>query len=405
MSATQESRSDWEMIESHLPGDWRVLAGAMQLIRRQPAHLGAKITDIDQILKLVLHHVSGASLRLTTAVGAAAGIVKISAVALHKWMKKLGPYLSMLLQRMLDSAAYAPERWAGFNIIVADATTVQRPGAKGTTARVHYALRLADLSSRHIEVTDDKGGETTRRFCPIGGELWIFDRVYANPPGIAWIRQQRADVIVRYNHGCLPLYDAKAKRLDVNGLFNATHEREIVHECGCYVHGPDGEVVSGRLCWLRLPEEKAARAQDRQRREAARSCSDEALRAAEFIAVFTTTDASQLSAAQVLELYRARWQVELEFKRDKSLGELDRLPNFLPETIYSWICAKLLLHQIAHKIASEEGAFPPGGVRFATLSLITKERAEVQQAQRGTLVRVQTCVRPRLRRGPAIGIA
>lgn len=402
MSATKESRPDWEMIKSYLPSDWRDLASEMQLIRPLPSHIGAKITDIEQILKLVLHHVSGASLRLTTAVGAAAGVVKITAVALHKWMKKLGPYLSALLQRMLDSAAYAPKRWAGFDLIVSDATTVQRPGSKGTTARVHYALRLADLSSRHIEVTDDKGGETIRRFCPRKGELWIFDRVYANPPGVAWIRQRQADLIVRLNQGCLPLYDEERKRLDVNALFEATHEREIAYECRAYVHGPDGEVISGRLCWLRLPEEKAARAQERQRREENRSCRDEVLRAAEFVAAFTTTDASQLSAVQVLELYRARWQVELEFKRDKSLGELDRLPNFLPETIHSWICAKLILQQIAHKIASQEGAFPPGGFRFPALLPFTANRAEVQQPQRRTLVRVQTGVRPRLRRRSAV---
>jgi hypothetical protein len=44
--------------------------------------------------------------------------------------------------------------------------------------------------------------------------------------------------------------------------------------------------------------------------------------------------------------------VELDFKRAKSIRELDRLPNFLPETIYSWLCAKLLLQSIAIRIAS-----------------------------------------------------
>jgi hypothetical protein len=380
MSATQGSHSDWETIASQLPAGWKELATKMQLIRPQPAHMGAKITDIEQVLRLVLYHASGASLRLTTAVGAVAGIVSISAVALHKWMKKLGPYLSLLLQRMVHSAAYAPERWAGFHIIVADATTVQRPGSKGTTARVHYALRLADVSSRHIEVTDDQGGETLRRFCPAEGELWIADRVYANPPGVAWVRKQRADVIVRFNRGSLPLYNADRKHVDVNELLDATHAREIAYECLAYVHGPDHDVISGRLCWLRLPEKKAARAQERLRRETDRTCDDDALRFAEFVVVFTTTGASQLSAAQVLELYRARWQVELEFKRDKSLGELDQLPNFLPETIYSWICAKLLLKLIAHKIASQEGVFPPGGVRLILLPPIAKDRAEVRRA-------------------------
>ena len=37
------------------------------------------------------------------------------------------------------------------------------------------------------------------------------------------------------------------------------------------------------------------------------------------------------------------------------------LPNFLPETIHSWICAKLLLQFIAVKIACPNVAFPPAG--------------------------------------------
>jgi len=60
-----------------------------------------------------------------------------------------------------------------------------------------------------------------------------------------------------------------------------------------------------------------------------------------------------------MELYRLRWQVELSIKRDKSIGGLDRLPNFRADTIRSWILAKLLLAQIARKIATANVAIPP----------------------------------------------
>jgi Transposase DDE domain len=64
-------------------------------------------------------------------------------------------------------------------------------------------------------------------------------------------------------------------------------------------------------------------------------CDAETLYTAEFVVVFTTI-LHELTAAQVLELYRARWQVELEFKRTKSIRELDQLgvgtsgSSFLP---------------------------------------------------------------------------
>jgi hypothetical protein len=58
-----------------------------------------------------------------------------------------------------------------------------------------------------------------------------------------------------------------------------------------------------------------------------------------------------------------RWQVELFIKRDKSIGGLDELPNFKPETIYSWICAKTLLLLISRRIISSKVSIPPSAER------------------------------------------
>jgi hypothetical protein len=85
-----------------------------------------------------------------------------------------------------------------------------------------------------------------------------------------------------------------------------------------------------------------------------------------FVGVFTTVPKSKLSAELVLELYGLRWQVELHIKRDKSIAGLDRLPNRRPDTVYTWICAKLLLVQIARKMASSRMSIPPLWTLVAT---------------------------------------
>lgn len=359
VAEAHDKLTDWERIVAHLPPEWRQLADQMKLIRDYPPHMKTKVKDIGDLLRVVLHYVAGSSLRMTAALASATGILVLSSVALHQWMKKLGPYLAAVLQRMVGSAAFLPEYWGGLTPIAGDATTVQRPGSTGTTARVHYALRLADLSARHIEVTDDKGGETARRFQAEPGELWLFDRAYANPPGVAAIHGRGAHVIVRYNRGSLPLYDEHDNLLDVDALLRQTSTRgQAYHHSALVKESKKKEGITGRLCWLHLPEDKALEARQRFEREAEGECDADALYAAEFVVVFTTTT-DQLSAHQVLELYRARWQVELDFKRRKSIEDLDTLPNFLPETIYSWICAKLLLQQIAHRIATSTVAFPP----------------------------------------------
>ena len=42
--------------------------------------------------------------------------------------------------------------------IVIDGSTVQEPGATGTTYRLHIAIDLINLSLRQVEVTTDKVG-------------------------------------------------------------------------------------------------------------------------------------------------------------------------------------------------------------------------------------------------------
>jgi len=360
-SAEVELAGDWAAIEAQLPSNWRELGPAhgVDLAASPPQ---AKVRDLGVLLRLVFFHVgANASLATTTAIAAAANLITMSAVALHLWMTKLGPYIEALLTAMTDTARqFAAEKWAGYQIFIVDATTVTRPGAKGTTARVHYALRLADLHPVQVDVTDEKGGETLRRFVKHAGlgQLWLGDRCYANPPGIAALVGVGADVLVRWNRGSLPLFDLLGERIDLRERMVNLVEG-VVREWTVWIQPEDQQPIMGRICAVRLPADKAEEARVRLRREQGADITSETLECAEFVVVFTTVPPSVFSSEVVLELYQLRWQVELSIKRDKSLAGLDRLPNFRPDTIRTWILAKMLLTQIAHKISTTEVCVPP----------------------------------------------
>lgn len=359
---------DWPMIEAQLPPDWRAMAQQHGVAPRNvPSQLGAKVTDVSVPLRMVLYHVaSNTSLKTTTAMAAASGLIDVSAVALHKWMCKFGPFLSALLVALTNAAReFAAECWAGYEILIVDGSSVSRPGSKGTTARVHYAIRLADLQPVQIDVTSDKGGETFKRFAKMAraGQLWVGDRGYANPPGIAALTSTGADVLVRYARGSLPLYDVSGDRLDVPKKLAKLKKPGVPREWEAWVHPHGGERIRGRLCAVRLPADKAEEARARLRREQGKDLTAESLEMADFFVVFTTVPPDRLSTDRVLELYALRWQVELHIKRDKSIAGLDRLPNFREDTICSWILAKMLLAQITRKIATPDVAFPPCAAR------------------------------------------
>jgi hypothetical protein len=357
-----EITGDWETIEAQLPSNWREL-GPTHGVDLASSPPQGKIRDLAVLLRLVFFHVgANASLATTTAMAAAANLVTISHVALHLWMTKLGPYFEALLVAMTDTARqFAAEKWAGYQIFIVDATVVTRPGAQGTTARVHYALRLSDLHPVQIEVTDEKGGETLQRFVAHAGrgQLWMGDRCYANPPGVAALVDRGAEVLVRWNRGSLPLFDMRDEAIDMRERLVELREPGVAREWAAWVHPKGHDPILGRICAVRLPADKAEEARARLRREQGSDLTAESLELAEFVVVFITVPASVFSTDVVLELYQLRWQVELSIKRDKSIAGLDRLPNFRPDTIRTWILAKMLLVQIAHKISKPEVCVPP----------------------------------------------
>ncbi|MEY2933865.1 MAG: hypothetical protein RL033_4614 [Pseudomonadota bacterium] len=389
----EEAELNWEFIKAQLPAGWRELAVERELIRPQPPQLRTKVTDIEQVLRPLLLRVSWGTSLVTTmgtiALAKAAvegngtgtadpgapaqvggephgaampsnSLVAMSAVALHKWERKLGPYLATLLARMLDSkSTFSALQWSGYDIVLADGTTVTRPGAQGTTARVLYALHLEDMTLLQCFVTDEHGSERLRAFEVHPGQLWIGDRAYCNPPDLAWVVDAGAALMVRYNRGTLPLYDAKGQPFDVLSHVRALRDPDAMAEWRVWVHPQRHTPIRGRLCAVRLPEEKIEAARERLRREQGGKVTAESLEAAAWVMVFTTVSRRRIHTESVLALYRVRWQMELEIKREKSLGGLDKLPNFLPETIAAWLQAKLLIQQIARKIVSPSVAFPP----------------------------------------------
>lgn len=357
----------WPILERELPEDYRESAKAIGLIHPVAPQLKAKITDGADLLRLLLHHATGASsLETTTARAGATGLPSISAVALHKWERLAAPWLALLVSKMLRadgaSADFDGDTVGGYRVVVTDGTSLSRPGADGTTARIHYAMRLPGMELVRCEVTDVGGGETLRRFDVQAGELWVGDRAYGTPPGVTSVHEQGGAVLVRINRTNMPLFTATGAQIDLDAEIARVRKRDAPVERPAFAHGPQGEVIEGRLCILWLPHEQAASARKRARREKrahGATVTDSALRAAEYVILFTTAEVARVPTELVFRIYRARWQVELQVKRSKSLGHIDRLPNFRDDTIATWLYANLLMQQIARRLAERDLASPP----------------------------------------------
>jgi hypothetical protein len=335
--------TDWETICSYLPPDYRELADEHRQVQTQFGN--AKIQTADDLLRLLLLHVGAdLPLRQTVALMAEAGGPAVSHVRLHKKLFRAMPYLRALVRSMVSTTPADPERWAGYEVVAVDASAVCSPGAENADARLHVQMRLTDLDFLNVRVEGLEVGESFKRFHWQPGQLAVGDRGYCNPPGIRSVVAQGADVLVRVNRGALPLSTPNGEPIDLMAWLRSLEghrasERDVVVSD---VKGAQDDVY-GRLVAMRLPVAQAEKARARLAREHGSKVSALDREAAAYVVLFTTVAKSRLDARRCLELYRLRWQIELLFKRWKSLCGFDRLPNYLDETITAWLYAKVLL--------------------------------------------------------------
>ena len=127
----------------------------------------------------------------------------------------------------------------------------------------------------------------------------------------------------------------------------------------CVVANTTRRVSDASIIATRLPAAEAEKARKRLRKEQGASVTKESLESAAYVMLFTTVPRDRLSASKCIEAYRLRWQIELQFKRWKSLCGFDRLPNYRDDTIVSWVYAKVLLGILLDRMSSIRSELSP----------------------------------------------
>jgi len=358
-------RDEWRVIEALLPSGWREAA------KEQKAFLRARYTaDPASLLRLLLFHaVNDAGLRETVAQARAGGIAEMSQVALLKRLRTSGAWLAWLGAGLCRPLREVPRLPEGLRPRAVDSTTVQGPASKGTEWRVHYALDLVSLNCDWLELTDAHGAELLERTPMRRGDVLIADRNYLRPACVRAAIEAGAHVLVRLRWTHPPMIDERGRPF--HALLHA--RRLKVGQVGAWevsLRASDGKRLPGRVIATKLPAPLAAKA---ERKLTARSAKKgkrpdpRSIEASHFVMVFTTLPEALLSPAEVLQLYRFRWQIELAFKRLKQLLRLGHLPHKEPAAAKSWILAKLVIALLIETLYRNARAFSPWGYQITTL--------------------------------------
>jgi hypothetical protein len=261
---------------------------------------------------------------------------------------------------LLEEQATLTRPVTGLSLRLIDATVVQEPGPTGSTWRIHYSLRWPQLTCHHFELTAAQGkgnGESLTHFPVQAGEHLLADRGYSNYASVQHVAAHGAVVTVRLNPQAVCLVDAAQQLFALRKKLRSLNKTSQV---GCWP-------VSGRLCVLRKSQAAIAKARATAIRNANRNGHElqpATLLYAEYVMVFTTAPPS-LTAQQILEIYRLRWQIELVFKRFKQLAQLGHLPKEDEESSKAWLYGKLFVALLTERLIQRAESFSPWGYDVA----------------------------------------
>jgi hypothetical protein len=357
---------DWQLVQDLLPQGWEAKARELGALRR-----GRVIVDAATLLRVMLIHLAqGCGLRETAVRAREGGLASVSDVAILMRLKGCGEWFKWmadgLRQKWLPEFPAAAAAWQGRRVRLVDGTMVSEPGDTGSQWRLHYAIGVPALNCDEVILTSPREGETLKRFAVVRGDILIGDRGYAHPAGIAHVVARGGDVIIRTNLVTLPLCDARGARLDPLRRLRTLR----VGRCGqwpAWVRA-DQRLIAGRLCAVKKSAAAAHKARQRVLRESQRGghqARPETLEAAEYVFVFTTlTDA--VTPQAVMELYRGRWQIELAFKRLKSLVQLGHLKKHDPLAARAWLQGKLLVAFLLDALLETAERISPWGYRWSS---------------------------------------
>jgi len=314
-----------------------------------------RVRSAADLLRLILAYGTGLSLRQGSAWAGSAAVAELSNPGFLRRLRNASGWLEHIAKHLLGNATAQPAgAWGGHRLRVMDASSLCQPGADQTTWRLHVSYNLTGQLDG-LELTGYGDVEHLSRFPCQTGDICIADRGYAKARDLRAVMETGADFVVRTGWRSLSFVDAHGQPFGLFKILEQLGDEPQSRQVWINPCEKGKPLIPMRLIIARLPPEQAAKAREKLALNLRKRCrigDPRSLEAAGFIMIVTSLG-EERSPAAILDLYRLRWQVELLFKRFKSVIDLGALPAKCPDLAKTWIFAKLILALLAENAAKQ----------------------------------------------------
>jgi hypothetical protein len=159
------------------------------------------------------------------------------------------------------------------------------------------------------------------------------------------------------------VYNRQGRKVNVLGYFKGLRPGESGEKTLYYEY--EGEYKALRFCVLRKTKEAEAKGLEGLKKTRMRKAGNTELSAAQIAYnryVIVVTSIRDAAPELLCDLYRQRWQIELAFKRLKSLFKYHEIPVHVAAGARAWFYGKLLLAALCERWVNE-GRFSPSAGR------------------------------------------
>jgi len=328
---------------SELPADYQEDCFKYGAIKRARG-----VSCPEDLMKIAMFHLHNAtSLLEASETAKRTKLGELSDVALMKRLEQCNDWFKVINGKLVTQALveYQKPSWMEeYDVLAVDASNVLTIGSCKKLYKFHYLMNIFGMNHVQHVITDHKVGEKLSNFEFNPKHLIFGDRIYTTINGIEHCENCGAKFVLRMKKNSFTIRDESGNPIDLVQAVNNAGDAAAVDING-FVTTQSGKKIAVRVCARRKDSKGIEDTRKRLKRLESKkqlNISTETKVFNEYIVVVTNLDES-VSADEVLEAYRLRWQIEIYFKRLKTILDIGNLPKRREKGAMAWLNGKLMI--------------------------------------------------------------